>query len=65
MITRPRLVLADEPTANLDEANRDTALEILDTYLKDEPATLVMVCHDMSIRSWFDNPVPFKEVNHV
>lgn len=65
LVTRPELILADEPTANLDERNRDVVLGVLDDYLREESATLVMVCHDMSIRSWFAATVSFQEVNHV
>lgn len=65
LITQPKLILADEPTANLDEENRDEVLSILDHYIKEQQATLVMVCHDMSIQSWFDDLIPYKEINRV
>jgi putative ABC transport system ATP-binding protein len=65
LVTRPSLILADEPTANLDEENRDIVLGILDDYIKEHQAALVMVCHDMGIKNWFDELVPFKEVNRV
>jgi putative ABC transport system ATP-binding protein len=65
LITNPKLILADEPTANLDEENRDVVLKILETYLQENDATLVMVCHDTSIRDWFDTKISFKQINHV
>jgi putative ABC transport system ATP-binding protein len=65
LVTRPGLILADEPTANLDEENRDIVLSILEDYIQENQATLVMVCHDMSIKPWFDDVVPFKEINRV
>lgn len=65
LITRPKLILADEPTANLDEENRDEVLEILDRYIQRHQATLVMVCHDRGIQNWFDELISFKEVNRV
>lgn len=65
LITSPKLILADEPTANLDEENRDEVLRILDDYLHAEQATLIMVCHDKSIQNWFDDHISFKDINHV
>lgn len=65
LITEPKLILADEPTANLDEENRDEVLHILDRYIQKHQATLMMVCHDKGIRDWFDELIPFKEVNRV
>jgi putative ABC transport system ATP-binding protein len=65
LVTRPALILADEPTANLDEENRDEVLRILDDYLETEQATLIMVCHDMTIHQWFDAHISFKDINHV
>jgi len=65
LITRPELILADEPTANLDEGNRDEVLRILDEYVRAEQATLLMVCHDTSIQNWFDDHIAFEDINHV
>ncbi len=65
LITSPTLILADEPTANLDEENRDEVLHILDDYIHTEQATLIMVCHDKSIQNWFDDHISFKDINHV
>ena len=65
LITRPKLILADEPTANLDEQTRNDVLQMLDTYLQTERATLLMVCHDKSMQDWFDTHIAFKDINHV
>ncbi|MBM4153302.1 MAG: ATP-binding cassette domain-containing protein, partial [Kiritimatiellaceae bacterium] len=65
LVTQPKLILADEPTANLDEENRNEVLHILDTYIKNNDATLIMVCHDMGIQTWFDDLISFKEINRV
>lgn len=65
LATGPELILADEPTANLDEENRDEVLRVLDEYIQSERATLVMVCHDTSIRDWFDDHISFQDINRV
>jgi putative ABC transport system ATP-binding protein len=45
---QPRVLLADEPTGNLDESMRDEILEVLET-LNGEGLTLVVVTHDSAV----------------
>lgn len=45
MVGRPRVLLADEPTGNLDSANGETVMEIL-SGLHRSGSTIVMVTHD-------------------
>ena len=46
LANRPRLVLADEPTGNLDSANAEIVAELLFTLQRDTGMTLVLVTHD-------------------
>ena len=48
LINQPRILLADEPTGNLDAANQQTVLEILER-LHEEGHTIVMVTHDEKV----------------
>jgi putative ABC transport system ATP-binding protein len=54
MIRRPELVLADEPTGNLDtKASRDV-MELLSQINREEQATILMVTHDAFSASYCD-----------
>lgn len=46
---KPRLVLADEPTGNLDEATADTVLDLLLELVSDTGAGLLMVTHSATL----------------
>ena len=63
LITRAPLILADEPTASLDENNRDLVMGVLDEYIKETEATLIMVSHDRSLEQRFDQHLTFNELN--
>lgn len=49
LITRPALLLADEPTGNLDSANSAQIMELLRQFHRDDGQTLVVITHDPSI----------------
>ena len=51
VVNRPTLLLADEPTANLDDSNAGIALNLLLTVADQAGATLVVATHDQRIRS--------------
>jgi len=54
LITKPEILLCDEPTANLDPVNRDLILDIILNYCKQHQTALVMVTHDQEILGRFD-----------
>ena len=43
---KPKLILADEPTGNLDSENSQMITDILFKYIKEEKSSLIMVTHD-------------------
>jgi putative ABC transport system ATP-binding protein len=47
VVSRPKLILADEPTGNLDTSNGEEVMQLL-TELNDEGTTVVMVTHSHS-----------------
>lgn len=56
LINEPELLLADEPTGNLDEANEKIVLEIL-RQLKNEGKTIVLITHNESLGKQADKMV--------
>lgn len=57
LMTKPSLVLADEPTASLDEANALSAMDLLMQLVEDDGTTLVMLTHDKSLLPRFDRVI--------
>ena len=49
VLPEPKLLLADEPTGNLDPANAVRVLDILFDYAQENGATLVTVTHDQAL----------------
>ena len=46
---KPELILADEPTGNLDTENSNMISKILFRYVKEEGSSLIMVTHDLKL----------------
>ncbi|MFJ9813766.1 ABC transporter ATP-binding protein [Streptomyces sp. NPDC101151] len=49
LVKRPKVLLADEPTGNLDEGMRDEIMDVLERLWKEHGLTFVMVTHDSAI----------------
>jgi putative ABC transport system ATP-binding protein len=49
LVNEPSIILADEPTGNLDSKTGEEVLEILETLRRDRGLTLVMVTHDPEV----------------
>jgi putative ABC transport system ATP-binding protein len=60
LVTRPAVVLADEPTGNLDPVTTGVVLELLLTQVRQRGATLVMVTHDHGLLGSFDRVIEFR-----
>ena len=55
VVNRPSLLVADEPTSNLDDANCAAALDLLESQAASCGATLVIATHDRRARARFTN----------
>ncbi|ROP51351.1 ABC transporter ATP-binding protein [Streptomyces sp. PanSC9] len=49
VVKKPKVLLADEPTGNLDEGMRDEIMDVLERLWKEHGLTFVMVTHDSAI----------------
>jgi ABC-type lipoprotein export system ATPase subunit len=61
LLLQPPLLLADEPTGNLDPANKGRIMEILFDYAREQNATLITVTHDQTRLERFDHVVDFSQ----
>jgi putative ABC transport system ATP-binding protein len=49
LVRQPKVLLADEPTGNLDEDTRDDIIALLEGLWRDQDLTMVLVTHDSAI----------------
>ena len=49
LVKEPKVLLADEPTGNLDEDTRDEIIALLEKLWQDNGLTMVMVTHDSTV----------------
>jgi len=61
LVTRPGLILADEPTGNLDPDNKSKILGLLIDRARAADATLIVVTHDESLLPAFDRVIDFAD----
>jgi ABC-type lipoprotein export system ATPase subunit len=62
LITEPGVVLADEPTGNLDPENKRRILDLIFQLAEKQNQTLIVVTHDMGILSGFDRVIDFEKM---
>jgi putative ABC transport system ATP-binding protein len=62
---RPKLVLADEPTGNLDRDNAREALRLIRETCRENGAALLLVSHDRQILDEFDRILDWASINQV
>lgn len=51
LINAPAIILADEPTGNLDEATEASVMTVLERYVRENGAAMVMVTHNRELAS--------------
>ena len=61
LINKPKIILADEPTGNLDSVNSESMIDLLFQYTKKSYTSLVMVTHDNSIAKRCDRIIEIRD----
>ncbi len=61
LISRPKILLADEPTGNLDEATGEAVLDLLGTTCREQGTALLMVTHDTDISARADAVITIRD----
>jgi putative ABC transport system ATP-binding protein len=61
LINSPQLLLADEPTGNLDRQNTHLVLELLKRLHEEEHFTIVLVTHDPYVAEWAERIVHMQD----
>ena len=65
LANRPKLVLADEPTGNLDPKNAREAMKLIREICGENGAALLLVSHDQTVLDQFDHCSDLAEINRA
>ncbi len=65
LASHPQLVLADEPTGNLDHRNSREALALIREVCRENDAALLLVSHDEGVLAQFENVQDFAALNRA
>lgn len=63
LANKPKLLLADEPTANIDPSNQQTIIDLIRECCKEENISLLMVTHSTQVADQFDRVQSLSEFN--
>lgn len=65
LANKPKLVLADEPTGNLDHKNACESLALIRETCRESGAALLLVSHDREVLAQFENVKRFADISRV
>ncbi len=63
LVNRPKLLLADEPTANVDPANQQHIVDLIRQTCREEKVSLLIVTHAMEVAQQFDRIDRLDDIN--
>jgi putative ABC transport system ATP-binding protein len=65
LANRPSLLLADEPTANIDPKNQQKIVDLIRDTCREEDVSLIIVTHSIEVASQFERVDKLEEINAV
>jgi putative ABC transport system ATP-binding protein len=65
LANKPLLLLADEPTANIDPAHQQQVVDLLRSVCRDENVAMLLVTHSPEVAGQFDRVEHLEDVNLV
>jgi ABC-type lipoprotein export system ATPase subunit len=65
LANRPSLLLADEPTANIDPRNQQKIIDLIRDSCREENVSLIIVTHSMEVAGQFQRVDKLEEINLV
>lgn len=65
LANRPKLLLADEPTANVDPGNQQMIIDLIRQSCEEDKIALLMVTHSMEVAGQFSRVDRLDEINRV
>ena len=65
LANRPRLLLADEPTANVDPGNQQRIIDLIRETCREEKIALLMVTHAAEVAAQFTRVEKLTDLNRV
>jgi macrolide transport system ATP-binding/permease protein len=61
LVNRPSILLADEPTGNLDSSNSAEIMDVLTNLNRQQGITVIVVTHDPDVAAYADRTVTFRD----
>jgi len=65
LANRPSLLLADEPTANIDPRNQQKIVDLIRDTCREENVSLIIVTHSIEVAGQFERVDKLEEINLV
>ena len=65
LANKPKLLLADEPTANVDPANQQAIIDLIRKTCREEEVALILVTHAMEVAQQFDRIEKLEQINEA
>ena len=65
LVNKPVLLLADEPTANIDPAHQQQVVDLLREVCSAENVAMLLVTHSPEVSDQFERVLPLEEINRV